>query len=82
MSIKSGVIILVLSVVVTYGISIADSIINNTLVAGSAGLPLKFASGSMFGGSDTDYAMLLLDIIFWFVIVWVVWKGLGKLIKM
>ena len=81
MSIKSFIIILILSVVVTYGVAVVESIFRETLVAGSAGLPFNFASGTLFGEQNTNYLLLLLDFIFWFIVIWVIWKAFQKLIR-
>lgn len=81
MSKKLFLIILVLSVVVTYGVSITSDLISGSIIAGNSGFPFKFASGSLFGEGSTNYLMLILDIIFWFVVIWVVWKLIMKQLK-
>lgn len=68
------VVILVLSVISTYILSIAESVWSGSLLGGSAGLPLKFASGTMFGNAHTNYLTLALDIAFWFLVIWGIWK--------
>ncbi len=72
MSKKSFVIILVLSVITTYVIAILNDLISGSLVGGKGGLPLKFASGS-----STDGTLLILDIVFWLIVIW----GIRKLIQ-
>lgn len=79
MSKKSFAIILVLSVVVTYGVAIVDVFLNKT--KNIAGLPFGFTSLGLFLGGSTDYLMLILDIVFWFFIIWVIWKVISKLVK-
>lgn len=76
MSKKSLVIILILSVVVTYGVAFVEGLAGNHFLA-YGGIPFRFASGSFLGGS-TDNLMLILDIAFWFVVIWVVWKVISK----
>lgn len=76
MSKKSLVVILILSVVVTYGVAIVDDIRRGSLLGGEGGVPFRFATGSFLGGS-TNTLMLLLDIAFWFVVIW----GIGKIIS-
>ena len=76
MSIKAFLIILVLSVVVTYGVAIIDDSIN--MGKNPTGLPFGFASFNFLGGS-TDIAMLVLNIIFWFVVILIIWKVLKKI---
>jgi len=78
MSKKALVIILVLSVVVTYGIALVDVLFNQSILAGESGVPLRFDSSSLFGGGSTNYLNLLLDIIFWFLVVLAIWKLLQK----
>ena len=75
MSKKVFVVILVLSVVVTYGAAFVDEIINPT--KNPTGLPFGFASFNFLGGSN-DSLMLFLDIAFWFVVIWGIWKLLQK----
>ena len=79
MSKKSAVIILVLSVVVTYGVAMVDGLRRNSFL-GDGGIPLRFARGSFLGGS-TNYFYLLIDIVLWFIVIWLVWKILQKIIK-
>lgn len=78
MSKKEVVVILILSVVVTYGVAIVDDIRRGSLLGGEGGIPFRFATGSFLGGS-TDNLMLVLDIAFWFVIIWVIWKSFQKI---
>ena len=75
MSKKAFVVILVLSVVVTYGAAFADFAFNIT--SGAVGLPFGFSRFNFFG-AETDQRMFLLDIAFWFVIIWVIWKVFQK----
>lgn len=76
MSKKSFIVILILSIVVTYGVALMDATIN--ISANKAGLPFKFGSYVLFGRANTDYLLLFLDIAFWFVIIWGVWKLVSK----
>lgn len=75
---KSFVIILILSVIVTYGAAFTDDAVN--LSKNPTGLPFGFASFNFLGGSNNNF-MLILDIAFWFVIIWGVWKTLQKVSK-
>ena len=63
---------------VTYGAAIAYDLWRGSLLAGKGGIPFQFASGSFLGGS-TNNLMLLLDIAFWFGVIWVVWKAISKI---
>ena len=76
MSKKTFVVILILSVVVTGIVSFVEFTSNQSL--GQFGLPFKFSSISLFADSNTKYMMLLLDIAFWFMVIWVIWKILQK----
>ena len=76
MSKKAFVVILILSVVVTYGAAFVDDIINSS--KHTTGLPFGFASLNFLGGS-TDGLMLIIDVAFWFMVIWVIWKVLQKL---
>lgn len=76
---KSFVVILILSVIVTYGVALVDASVNSS--ANQAGLPFKFGSYTLFGTASTNYLILLLDIIFWFGIIWGLWKILQNLSK-
>lgn len=77
MSKKAFVVILVLSIVVTYGVAFVEGLMGGHFLA-YGGVPFRFAYGSFLGGS-TDTLMLLLDIAFWFVVIWVIWKAIAYL---
>ncbi|MBI2040089.1 hypothetical protein HYT18_03375 [Candidatus Microgenomates bacterium] len=79
MSKKALLVILVLSVVVTYIIAILDVWINKS--KNIAGLPLGFSSLGSFLGGSTDYLMLVFDIVFWFVVIWGIWKLFNLIFK-
>ncbi|MDO8570794.1 MAG: hypothetical protein Q7R97_04385 [Candidatus Daviesbacteria bacterium] len=49
--------------------------------ANQGGIPFAFTSVSLFSNANTDYLMLSLDIIFWFIILFGIWKLVGKLLK-
>ena len=76
---KAFVVILILSVVMTYGASTVDSLLNNTLLAGESGFPFKYSRGTLFGKGSIDGLMMLINIAFWFVIIWLIWKAISKL---
>ena len=78
MTIKAFVIILVLSVVVTYGVAFVDAVMNTS--ANQAGLTFKFGSYVLIGEANTNYTVLILDIVFWFVVIWGVWKAITYLL--
>ncbi|MBU1031870.1 hypothetical protein KKE03_03045 [Patescibacteria group bacterium] len=76
MSKKSLAILLILSVVATYGAAFVEGLAGDHFLA-YGGIPFRFASGSFLGGS-TDNLMLIIDIAFWFVVIWVIWSVLRK----
>ena len=74
---KSFVVILILSVIVTYLAAFVDEMVN--LSKNPTGFPFGFASFNFLGGSNNNF-MLVLDIAFWFVVIWGVWKLLQKVL--
>lgn len=72
---KSFIVILILGVVVTYGLAWADFALG--ISKGAIGLPFGFSRFN-FLGAETENTMLLLDIVFWFLVVWGVWKILQR----
>ena len=81
MSKKSLFVILMLGIVLTYVSSILDAIFNETLLGGKSGFPFKYSSSTLFGGGSIDYGLMLLNIVFWFVVVWITWKLFYKVFK-
>lgn len=79
MSKKSLIVILVLSVMVTYGVSIAADLMKGSVLSGEGGIPLKFTESSLFGGTAINLIIFLIDVIFWFIVIWIVWRLLSKL---
>ncbi len=78
---KTFIILLVLSVMVTYAASIFDALVRNSFIAGEAGFPFRFSSSSLFGAEDTNMFMLFLDILFWFIVLYLVKFLLQKVIQ-
>ena len=76
MSKKSFIIILVLSVVVTYGVAFIAFATGIYKLAN--GFPFSFTSFN-FLGAETDLTMLILDIAFWSATIWVIWKAISYL---
>lgn len=74
MSIKSFLVILVLSVVVTVGIPFIDFALG---WHSTNGFPFGFSQFS-FLGSSTNYPMLILDVAFWFIVIFILWKLVFK----
>ncbi len=71
--------LLILSVVVTYSVEVIQSIMAGSVIAGSGGLPIPFTNGNLFEEPTTDYKSLLLDILFWFGIILLIWKIFFKI---
>lgn len=71
---KEFLVIFVLSVVIMYMATIVDVLLNGSIIAGKSGFPFKFDSSSPFAGSNIDYPMLLINIFFWFIVIWAIWK--------
>lgn len=57
------------SIVLTIISAIFEAVRNGELLAGSVGFPLDFSNSSLFGGGETNYLNLTLDIIFWLIII-------------
>lgn len=78
MSKKEFLVILILGGVVTYIGAYLDFAFNIT--TGAVGLPFGFSRFNFFG-AETDQRTFLLDIFFWFVVIWGSWKLLEKVLK-
>lgn len=76
MSKKGLVINLILSVPVTYGVAFGEGVVGGHFLS-YGGLPFRFTSGSFLGGSVNEI-MLILDILFWFIVLLVIWKVIQK----
>ena len=74
MSIKSFIVILVLSVVVTWLTKEVSGILNFSLGGLNVGLPLGFYQCAFISSCNINYLLLVIDILFWFVIIWAIWK--------
>lgn len=78
MSKGSFFVILILSVITTYGTAIIDEMIN--LAKNPTGFPFGFANFNFLGGSNNNL-MFLIDVAFWFIVIFVAWKLLPKIFK-
>jgi hypothetical protein len=70
--------ILVLSVVITIGLTLIGFVANLSII--SNGFPLPWSDFNLLG-SDTNYFYMLADMIFWFIALLVVWEVLAKVLK-
>ena len=68
---KAFVVIFILSVSTSILWSVIAFALGNSNLA--SGFPLKWSSFG-FLGSNTNYLALLIDIAFWFIVIWGVWK--------
>lgn len=71
--------ILIIAIVLTFVLAIIQSLLVPSLNV--AGLPFAFGTYSIFGSAMTDKFNLFLDIIFWFIILFALIKGLSNFIK-
>lgn len=78
MSKKSFFVILGLSVATTLIVALTGFVSKQYRLA--KGFPLEFTSFN-FLGSSTNYMNLLLDITFWFLVIWGIWKLLKKVLS-
>lgn len=76
MSKKTFVIIGVLSVVVTYGLAILDFVINTS--KNTVGIPFGFSTFNFFG-AEMNSVNVSLNIIFWFIILFLIQQLINKL---
>lgn len=72
---KSFLIIIILSVFLAVFLPIIAFALGVTTI--SYGFPLKWSTFS-FLGSDTNYTSLIIDIAFWFIVIWGIWKFLFR----
>lgn len=79
MSKKTFIVILVLSVVVTWITKEIMGVLGFVLGGLNVGLPLNFYNCSFISSCNINYFYLFLDIIFWFAVIWGIWKLLPKL---
>lgn len=75
---KSFVVILVLSALISIGIPLVGFTMGIYQIM--SGWPLEFSQFN-FLGSSTNYTNLFLDIIFWFIVIWGIWRLLRKTSK-
>lgn len=79
-SVFTLVVFLVLGVVVTYGVEVVEVLFGGNALSGAVGFPFKYGYSSFFGGSTVDYKILLIDVAFWCIVLWIIWKVLPKLL--
>lgn len=77
-NIITGIVFLVLGVVVTYSVAMFGFVTENVNI--SNGFPFEFTSFN-FLGSETNQTMLVIDVIFWSIILYGIWKIILKVIK-
>ena len=72
---KTLIITLFFSMILTIGIPVFAFALNLSNI--SDGVPLKWTSFSFFG-SETNYNALFIDILFWFAVIFGIWKFIQK----
>lgn len=72
-------ILLILSVVVTYLTQVVQVFTGGScsVVGGNCGFPMAFSLAGFLDKPKTDYNIFLIDVLFWFIILFIVW-GLTK----
>lgn len=78
---RSFVVIVLLSLLVTFIADILDGLVNNTFIGGKSGFPFKDSLSMGFEGGTSYPHMFALNVIFWFVVIWGIWKLLQKASK-
>ena len=76
---KAFLIILGLSIVITWLTKEIGGVLNFSLGGLKAGLPLNYYQCSFISSCNTYYLQLVVDIIFWFLVIFIAWKLLGKI---
>lgn len=76
---KEFLIILVLSVVVTWVTKEVNGILNFSLGGLNAGSPLGYYKCEFISSCNIDYTFLVIDIAFWFMVIWIIWKIFRKI---
>lgn len=71
--------IFLLSVALTYVISIVESLANTSSF--KVGFPFKYGSYNLFGEANMNYSLFLVDSIFWFGVLIIGWKLIKKVIS-
>lgn len=75
---KSLILIAILSFCVTVIADILDGIINNTFIGGKSGFPFKDSLSLGFEGGTSYTHMFILNVLFWFIVIWGIWKVLQR----
>ena len=75
---KSFIFIAILSFFAANIADILDGVINNTFIGGRSGFPFKDSLSLGFEGETSYTHMFILNILFWFVIIFIIWRVLKK----
>jgi len=75
MSIKQVIVITILSTAITILFPLFAIVLGLWNLSG--GIPFKWTGGA-FLAPYTDYTALLLDILFWFIVIWIAWKVISS----
>lgn len=81
--VKKVVILLVLSVIVTYLTQVIQVLLGGacSVFSGKCGLPIAFSSANLFDKPEINYVIFLVDTAFWFLIIFIILKIYNKITK-
>lgn len=68
----------VLGFVVNYIVTITMAVLSGHVMGGPSGFPLQYGASSFYGNQSFNHIIYVLDVIFWGVIVFFVWKLLQR----
>ncbi len=77
--------VIILAVIATFVLSVVDMLfISKTFVSGAVGIPFRYSNGSISlfgsGNENINYVFLILDFIFWFLVLLLIINFFPKLL--
>ncbi|MDO8658194.1 MAG: hypothetical protein Q7K55_05615 [Candidatus Levybacteria bacterium] len=78
---KSFVVILILSFFTARIADFVDEVLNGTLLVGKSGFPFKDDTTTILGGGTFNNYMFALNVLFWFIVLFILWKLFQKTFK-
>ncbi len=75
---KSFIIIVITSFFATHIADLIESVVSNTLIGGRSGFPFKDSLSMGFEGGSSDNFMFVLNMLFWFIVIFIIWQFLQK----
>ncbi|MFA5932938.1 MAG: hypothetical protein WCV81_01580 [Microgenomates group bacterium] len=70
---------LILGLISTYIATLIEILMSSKVLSGASGFPFKYGYSSFFGGSTINQSMFIVDVIFWAVVLFGIWKLFLKL---